>query len=30
MFVGDKQQWKVRHEYTAYIGDFRGAVKSQV
>lgn len=28
MFVADKLQWKIRHEYMAYIGDYRGAVKS--
>ena len=28
MFVADKQQWKVRHEYGADILDFRGAYKS--
>jgi hypothetical protein len=30
MFVADKLQYKIRHEYMAYIGDFRGAHKSVV
>jgi hypothetical protein len=30
MFVADKIQYKIRHEYGAMIGDFRGAVKSEV
>jgi hypothetical protein len=30
MFVADKLQWKIRHEYGAMIGDYRGAFKAQV
>jgi len=30
MFVADKLQFKIRHEYMAYIGDFRGGHKSVV
>ena len=29
MFIADKQQYKVRHEYGGNIVDFRGAVKSE-
>jgi hypothetical protein len=30
MFVGDKLQWKLRHEYGAILLDFRGATKEVV